>query len=131
MSDTPVDKMSFEEAMSAYREMLARRDITPTATLQGEFKIARCLEKLKRNDEAIEYYYTRVILKFLEQRATGLPDADAAEWFTLAAFNAADLLVQTGDTAAAIRILRRVADTDVPGRAEARQRLERLERTRR
>lgn len=123
--------LRFEEAINAYREMLARRDITPAAALQGEFKIARCLEKLKRNTEAIEHYYTRVILKFLEQRTAGLPDADAAVWFTRAAFNAADLLAQTGDTTAAIRILRRVSDIDVPGQAEARQRLERLEQTRR
>lgn len=120
----------FDEAIVAYREMLGRRDITPAMALQGEFKIARCLEKLKRTDEAIEQYYTHVILRFLETRARGLPDADAAVWFALAAFNAAELLIQQGDTAAAARILRRVADTDVPGQAEARQRLERLERIR-
>jgi len=125
--DNPV---RFEEAVAAYREMLGRRDLTPAMALQGEFKIARCLEKLKRNDEAVEQYYTRVILRFPEARTQGLPDADAAVWFARAAFNAAELLIQKGDTAAAARILRRVADTDVPGQAEARQRLERLERTR-
>jgi len=125
--DTP---NRFEEAMAAYREMLVRRDVTPAMALQAEFKIALCLQKLKRVDEAVEHYYTRVILPFLEARATGRPEEDAAVWFTRAAFNAAELLTQAGDTVAAARVLRRVADTDVPGQAEARQRLERLERTR-
>ncbi len=120
----------FDEAMTAYREMLGRRDVTADMALQAEFKIARCLEKLKRADEAVEHYYTRVIIRFLEDRSKGRVDPDAAVWFTRAAFNAADLLTESGNIAAALRVLRRVAETDVPGQAEARQRLERLERTR-
>ncbi len=119
----------FEEAMASYREMLGRRDVTEEVALQAEFKIGRCLEKLKLVDAAIEHYYTRVILRFLETRAKGLPHEDASVWFTRAAFNVADLLTQN-DPDAAIRILRRVAETDVPGQVEARQRLEQLERMR-
>jgi hypothetical protein len=98
--------------------------------LQAEYKIGRCLEKLTRTNEAIEYYYERVVVPFLDDRAKGRIDDEAAVWFTLAAFNAADLLIQTGKTAAAARVLRHVADTDLPGQVEARQRLERLERMR-
>jgi TolA-binding protein len=124
------DPKRFQEAMDSYREMLGRRDVTPSMALQAEYKIGRCLEKLKRVNEAIEHYYSRVVVPFLDDRAKGRIDDEAAVWFTLAAFNAADLLVQTGKTAAAARVLQRVADTDLPGRSEARQRLERLERTR-
>jgi TolA-binding protein len=124
------DPKRFQEAMDAYREMLGRRDVTPSMALQAEYKIGRCLEKLTRTNEAIEHYYERVVVPFLDDRAKGRIDDESAVWFTLAAFNAADLLIQTGKTAAAARVLRRVADTDLPGQAEARQRLERLERTR-
>jgi len=124
------DPKRFQEAMDAYREMLGRRDVTPSMALQAEYKIGRCLEKLTRTSEAIEQYYARVVVPFLDDRAKGRIDDESAVWFTLAAFNAADLLIQTGKPAAAARVLRRVADTDLPGQAEARQRLERLERTR-
>jgi TolA-binding protein len=124
------DPKRFQEAMDAYREMLGRRDVTPSMALQAEYKIGRCLEKLTRTNEAIEHYYARVVVPFLDDRAKGRIDDESAVWFTLAAFNAADLLIQTDKTAAAARVLRHVADTDLPGQAEARQRLERLERMR-
>jgi len=120
----------FNEAMEAYSKMLARRDITPTAALQGEFKIGRCLEKLKQADDAIDHYYTKVVLPFERSQGDQFHN-DAAVWFARAAFNAADLLVQKGNHAAATRLLRRVIDADVPGRSEARQRLQRLEQLQR
>jgi TolA-binding protein len=118
----------FSEAITAYQEMLARRDITPEMVLQAEFKIGRCQEKLKRIDAALEQYYTRVILKYAEYRTqTGWHNEAAATWFTRAAFQMADLLVQKNDIDAATRVLMRVIQAGVPGQIEARQRLERLQ----
>jgi TolA-binding protein len=118
----------FAEAMQAYREMMARRDATPEMLLQAEFKLGRCLEKLKRTDEAMEQYYTRVILRFIEDRSRGIwYDEAAATWFTRAAFQMADLLTQKGQPEAAGRVLQRVVQAGVPGQVEARQRLERLQ----
>lgn len=118
----------FTEAMQAYREMMARRDATPEMLLQAEFKLGRCLEKVKRVDDAIDQYYTRVILRFIDDRSRGVwYDEAAATWFTRAAFQMADLLVQKGQTEAAGRVLQRVVQAGVPGQVEARQRLERLQ----
>lgn len=118
----------FAEAMQAYREMTARRDATPEMLLQAEFKIGRCLEKLKRTDEATEQYYARVILRYIEDRSRGVwYDEAAATWFTRAAFQMADLLTQKGEVEAAVRVLQRVVQAGVPGQVEARQRLERMQ----
>jgi len=119
----------YDEAVAAYRELLARRDATPEAILHAEFMVGRCLEKTRRTDAAIDQYYSRVIVRFLDDRQRGVWYSDAASvWFVRAALQAAELLEQKGQVEQAERILRRALDANVPGQEELRQRIERLRR---
>jgi len=117
----------FAEAAKAYAEVLARRDATPEATLQAAFKIGRCLEKMKQNDAALDQYYSRVIVRYLDDRRRGVWYSEAAgTWFVRAAFQAAELLEQKNQIDQAVQILNRVVQAGVPGKEEAQQRIQRL-----
>ncbi|MDD5705369.1 MAG: tetratricopeptide repeat protein [Kiritimatiellae bacterium] len=116
-----------EDAIRAYAVVTARPDVTTEMSLQAAYKTGRCLEKLERNDEALEQYYDRVVVRFLRERGEGVWHSAAAQnWFARAALQAAELLEARGDPDAAVRVLRRVEQAGVPGQADARERIERL-----
>ena len=123
-SDKPA---RYEQALSAYREVLGRRDAAPEMILQAEFKIGRCLQKKKKVDAAIDQYYSRVVLRYLDDRQKGVYYSETAStWFVQAAFQAAELLEQKKEFEQAERILNRVVQSNAPGREEAQQRILRL-----
>jgi hypothetical protein len=94
---------------------------------QAEYKIGRCLEKMARTDEALEHYYTRVVVRFLEDPAGRLsPDSPAAVWFTRAAFAVADILEAQDNRRRAVRVLQRVVDAGVPAAADAQARIDKI-----
>jgi TolA-binding protein len=117
----------YDEAIKAYREVLGRRDATPEMILQAEFRIGRCLQKKQQPDAAIDQFYSRVVLRFLESRQKGVyyPES-ASSWFDQAAFQAADLLEQKKAFDQAEGLLNRVIQANTPGRDEALKRIERL-----
>jgi outer membrane protein assembly factor BamD (BamD/ComL family) len=118
----------YEQAMQAYAVVEARPDVTIEQALQAAFKSGRCLEKLRRADEALERYYDRVVVRFLRERGAGVWHGTAAQtWFASAGLQAAELLEARGDYEAAVRVLRRVEQADVPGKIEARTRLQRIQ----
>ncbi len=117
----------YREALMAYRQMLTQNNLTPSLMLQLQFKAGRCLEKLKQIDEAIDQYYTEVIVRFLNERTRGTWfDERSTGLFVRAGFTVAELYEQKGHSDQAIRVLQRVAQSGVPGADEARQRIERL-----
>jgi TolA-binding protein len=117
----------YDEALKAYREVLGRRDATPETLLQAEFRIGRCLQKKRQVDAAIDQFYSRVVLRYLDDRSKGIYYTEAAKsWFVQAAFEAADLLEQKKEFDQAERILNRVIQSDAPGREDAEQRIKRL-----
>lgn len=117
----------YREALAAYRQMLAQNSLTPSLTLQLQFKAGRCLEKLKQIDDAVNQYYAEVIIRFLNERARGTWfDEHSTGLFVRAGFTIAELYEQKGHPAQAVRVLQRVAQSGVPGADEARQRIERL-----
>lgn len=117
----------YEEAVKAYREVLARRDATGETILQVEYKIGLCLEKMKQATAALDQYYSRVIMRYLADRQRGVWYSEAAgTWFVRAAFRAVDLLEQKNEFDQAERILNRVIQSNLPGHEEARQRIQRL-----
>jgi TolA-binding protein len=117
----------YDEAIKSYREVLGRRDATPEMILQAEFRIGRCLQKTQQLEAAIDQYYSRVVLRFLEDRQKGVyyPEA-ASSWFEQAAFLTAELLQQKKANEQAESILNRVIQANTPGREEAQQRIQRL-----
>jgi len=119
--------LRYQEALAAYRSLLAQGSLTPALTLQLQFKAGRCLEKMKRADEAIDQYYSEVMIRYQDERARGVWfDETCASLFVRAAFNVAELYEQKGQPEQAVRVLQRVLQAGVPGVEEARQRIERL-----
>ena len=117
----------YQEALEAYRALLNQGSLTPALTLQLQFKAGRCLEKMKRTDEAIDQYYSEVMIRYQDGRARGVwYDETCASLFVRAAFSVAELYEQVGQPEQAVLVLQRVLQSDVPGGEEARQRIERL-----
>ena len=114
-------------ALDAYRATLFGGILSPSARIVTSFKIARALEKLKRMDEAIDQYYTQVVLAYLEGRTAKTRfDDDARAAFSKAAFRLADEFESRGRDRAATGILELVVNSGVHAADEARRRIERL-----
>jgi len=121
----------YQDALTVYRELLQQPGLTATAAMQLRFKIGRCLEKMKRLDEAIDQYYAEVMIRYQEDRAKGVWfDETCSSLFVRAAFNIAELYEQMGQPTQAIGVLQRALQSGVPGAEEARQRIERLRKKR-
>lgn len=125
------NEVRYREALYTYRELLTEEGLTPALSLQLHYKAGRCLEKLKRIDEAIDEYYSGVVLLFLSERShDAWQDETSASLYVRAAFNMSELYEQKSQPEQAIRILQRVIQSGVPGEEEARQRIERLRKKR-
>ena len=119
----------YEEAMAAYRARLANGRLTETDELELHFKIARCLEKLDRTDEAIDQYYSEVMARYQEARKKGRwLDERSTSLYVKSAFSVASLYERAGGYEQASRILRRLQRAGIPGTEEAGPRLERLKK---
>ena len=112
----------YEEALLSYRTLLDFAGAPVDLRLQAGYKVGRCLEKMGRASAALDRYM-EVVYSFLQEAQ---PPAEAAVWFTRAAFGAAALQEGAGRWKEAAGIYRRVADSGVPAAAEARDRMERI-----
>ena len=80
-------------------------------------------------DEAIDEYYSRVVLAFRDGRADGIRyDDDAVASFSRAAFRLAEEYESRGSDVQAVNILRLVVTAAVPASGEAEKRIERIHR---
>jgi len=116
------DPARYEEALLSYRTLLDFAGAPADLRLQAGYKVGRCLEKMGRSTAALDRYM-EVVYSFLQESR---PPAEAAVWFTRAAFGAAALQEGAGKWKEAAGIYRRVADSGVPAAAEARARMERI-----
>ena len=97
--------------------------------LSLDYKLAKTLEKLKRIEEAIDGYYTDVVLAYRENRGKGQKfDDEARAAFSRAAFRLADEFESRGRDFQAVHILELLATSDVPAAEEAKKRIERIQR---
>ncbi len=114
-------------ALEAYRTILFGGDLSPSEKIVVSFKVARALEKLRRVDEALDQYYSQVMLAYLrERKAKTRMDDEARAAFSKAAFHLADEYEGRGLDRQALAVLDLVAMSDVPAAKEARQRIRRL-----
>ena len=121
--------LRYEQALEAYRALRLGEEISPSMQLQLEFKIARTLEKMRRLDEALDQYYTQVVLAYRQLRGQGAHFNEAAKAvFARAAFRLADEYESRGMEKQCRQILMLVATSDVPAAAEAEKRVERSKR---
>ena len=117
----------YSAALDAYREILFGGILSPGERIVVSFKIARSLEKLRRLDEAIDQYYTQVVLAYRTGRAAHERlGEEARAAFSKAAFRLADEFESRGRDTAAVRVLELVAGSDVHASEEARRRIERI-----
>ncbi len=121
------NSIRYENALEAYRAVFYEPNLDPTTRLQVAFKIGRVLEKLKRQDEAIDQYYSGVVLAYRSGRMNGVRfGEDARAVFSRAAFRLADLFEGRGRDRSAVEILRLVEESAVPSAPEATKRIERI-----
>ncbi len=118
----------YREALDAYRAVRLSEELSPSLRISVAFKIGRTLEKLKRPDEAIDQYYTSVVLAYREGRMKGRRfDDEARAAFSRAAFRLADEYESRGKEFQAMHILELVVASDVPASDEAEKRIDRIQ----
>jgi TolA-binding protein len=116
------DARRYDEAITSYRSVARSPGTTFDLELQAEYKIGRCYNKMGRRADALEQYYTRVVVRYL----AGKGSPSAAVWFTNAAFAAADILELEKNWKRAIKVLERVVEARVPASGDARKRIEQI-----
>jgi tetratricopeptide (TPR) repeat protein len=122
------DQRRYEEALEIYKKLLIDSSLSPDAKLLVSYKIARTLEKLRRIDEALDGYYSGVVIAYRDNRENGVYYSDESRAaFVRAAFALADEYENRGKDAQAVNILRLVAMSDVAAAEEARKRINRIE----
>ena len=118
----------YDEALAAYGAIRRGEALSPSARLMVSFKLARTLEKLKRPDEAIDRYYTDVVLAYRDGRRKGLWfDDEARATFARAAFRLADEYEARGKDFQAMHILELVVASDTQASDEAEKRIDRIQ----
>ena len=115
----------YRSALEAYGALKKAEAADPSMKLVVSYKIARTLDKLGRHEEAIERYYTEVLLEYRRNRADGLKmTGEAQAVFSRAAFRLADEYESRGKNYQAVHILELVSGSDVPASSEAKKRIE-------
>lgn len=121
------DPGRYEQSIETYRIVADSRFADISEVLQVEYKIGRCLEKLGRTDESLEQYYSKVVVRYLDEMKRGIMHTERSKvWFTRAAFSAADILESRGDWRRLVNVLGRVDQAGVPAADEARDRIARV-----
>lgn len=125
-ADNPV---RYHEALDTYRAVLLGESMTPGLRLSVSFKIGRTFEKLKKTEDAVNQYYTEVVLAYRNASASDRAEFDdeARAAFVRAAFRLADEYESRGRDLQAMNILELVVRSDVPAAEEARKRIDRLQ----
>lgn len=117
----------YTEALEAYRAIAETLDIDKSTALAVAFKIARTLEKLGREAEAMDYYYVNVIDVYTAAREKGeWLGEDARSFFVRATWIVAENCEHNGNRGAAIKLLKLVAACDPLSRDEAEKRIKML-----
>lgn len=117
----------YAAALEEYRALLFGGTLTSSEKITVSFKIARTLEKLKRMDEAVDRYYSGVVIAYRDGRERGeFYDDGVRAVFSKSALRLADEFESRGRDHQAIAVLEIVAASDVPAAEEAKKRLERI-----
>ena len=129
------DPSRYRAALDAYRAVLREATLPDSARLAVAFKIGRTLEKLRRQEEAIDFYYQNVVLVYywqavrpddFEAMRRHWFDGNARDLFARAAFIVADYYETRGEFRAAARVLDYLVAARVPASEQAARRIARL-----
>ena len=114
----------YAAALEAYRDIRFSEKLSSGEQVLVAYRIARSLDKLKRTEEAMDQYYTQVVLAYRAGRVAGERFSDEARAvFSKSAFRLADEYESRGQDRQAIGVLELVAESDVPAADEAVRRI--------
>ena len=123
-SDNP---KRYKESIESYKIAANTSGADLALIMQAEYKIGRSLEKLGRIDDAYEQYYTKVIIRYINDRNKGVEQNEACRmWFVRAALDAADILEEKKDWRQAVKVLGRIVDAGVDTENIARSRIKKI-----
>lgn len=118
------DASRYEAALMAYRQILLEEELDGDQRLHINFMVGRSLEKLKRLDEAIDQYYSHVVLAFLEGRTRGGRYGDKSRGeFSRAARWVVEEYERRGRSRQAINVLKLIVGSGLPAAAEAERKM--------
>lgn len=118
------DSMRYEKALEAYRQLLVEEELDADQRIHVNFKVARTLEKLKRLDEAIDQYYSYVVLAYLEGRARDVKYGERVRAdFSQATLILAEEYERRGRDRQAINVLKFLLGSGLPGADEAERKI--------
>lgn len=117
----------YNAALETYNTLRFAGAQSESSEIVLAFKVARTLEKLRRREEAIDLYYSKVVLPYRAGRERRVHyDEDAMAVFSRAAFRLADEYESSGKDVQAIDVLELLSESDVPASAEAARRIKRI-----
>ena len=123
-ADNPVRYLT---ALDAYRTLFLGEHLDPSQKISLAFKVGKTLERLKRTDEAIDQYYSQVVIAYRNGRERGVSYSDEAHAdFSRAAFRLAEEYESRGMEHQALSILSLIVASEVPATEEAARRINRI-----
>lgn len=123
-ADNPVRYIT---ALDAYRTIYLGENLDPSQKISLAFKIGKTLERLRRTDEAIDQYYSQVVIAYRNGREKGIVYSDGAHAdFSRAAFRLAEEYESRGMDHQAVSMLSLIVASEVPAADEAVRRIDRI-----
>jgi TolA-binding protein len=119
------DQNRYEESIKCYDIVAGSAKSDRETVLQAQYKAGRSLEKLGRLKEALDRYYSRVMIPFLDAKGNPRSETEAV-WFTRAAWAVIDLLEKEKDAKKIANVLERIVEANIPASAEARERIKKI-----
>lgn len=127
------DASRYTAALKAYSSLALESDLSPSLRLMVAFMSARTLEKLNRKAEAMDKYYSDVVLAYsdsvrseVDEGRRNWYDPNARALFARAVFTLADYYESRGQVKAAENVLKHLLNTGAEEQDVARRRLMRL-----
>ena len=121
------DAGRYASAMEAYRAAADHPNARLDLAMHAEYKLGRCLQKLDREDEAVQQYYANVMIRFLKDRESGgTPNEEARVWFGRASREAADILERRKEWRKVVSILERVLGAGIKEEPAIRERIRKI-----
>lgn len=125
------NRVRYEEALAAYQRMLQEESLPAALLIELYYKSGRCLEKLERYDEAIECYYSEVLLRYMRESAQGTwYDETTLSLVVRAAFSTAEIFEKQGEYQQAVNVLQKIVESGSLAADEALKRIEVLKKIR-
>lgn len=117
----------YEESIKAYQVVIDSQKADADMLLQAAYKIGRSIEKAGKEQDALEQYYDKVMIPFLQDKEKGTIHSESSKlWFSRAANDAVNILEKKKDWKRAVSLLERIAKADVPASKEAGERAKKI-----